>query len=385
MRQVAIFNERIKDLANPAIRVDPAHIQSFSINDYSVSTGLLETIDTSFDGIQPGQRDQVLIRKKAFSCNYRDKGILLKAKHTLDNLALKDQLKFYTLGSEFVGEVVAVGEDVTTLAIGDRVIGNGNYPTSDYEGVNPGLPTNHGSKELETFHFSKLVKVPEMMSDEVAASFPIGGQTTYSMIRRLQLKPGEKVLVTAATSNTSLFAINALRKEPVEVYAVTTRDDFVDQLMEMGANRVFVIPRGLKTLGEVDEVRHFVQMYGLFDAVIDPFFDVYLGQVVGAMALHGRYITCGMYDQPYVGESKELERLPSHFNQIMSVVMLKNIQLIGNCIGHTEDLERAVADYAAGKLEVTIDSVYQHHDVAAFFDRSFNAKDRFGKVIYKYG
>lgn len=384
MRQVAIFPEKLKEDQGDRVQVDPKHVQSFELNRFSVTTGLLQTIDTPFDAASPAFADKVLVRKRAFSCNYRDKALLLKAKHKLDHLAERDELRFFTLGSEFAAEVLVVGNQVQNLAPGDRVVGNGNYPHSGYEGVRPGLPTNHGSKELEVFHYSKLVKIPEMMTDVVAASFPIGGQTTYSMIRRLNLQEGEKVLVTAATSNTSLFAISALKNVPVEVYAVTTRDTYVDRLKELGADGVFVVPRGLKSLAREKVIFEHIKIQGLFNAVIDPFFDVYLGQVVDVMDLGARYITCGMYEQPHVGDEETVKQLPNNLNHIMSMTMMKNLQLIGNCIGNTEDLDRAIADYAAGKLEVVIDSVYQQHQESQFFDRSFNDPQRFGKVVYRY-
>ncbi|MEM9680830.1 MAG: zinc-binding alcohol dehydrogenase family protein, partial [Bacteroidota bacterium] len=62
----------------------------------------------------------------------------------------------------------------------------------------------------------------------------------------------------------------------------------------------------------------------------------------------------------------------------------KNIQIIGNCIGKTADLEKAIQDYSNNQLSVVVDSVYKDGDVANFFEKSFNAKDRFGKVVYLY-
>ena len=384
MRQLAIFHEKLKEQPAPSIRIAPENIQSFSLNSNPVTTGLVETRDTVFDPGLPENRQKVLIRKRAFSCNYRDKAVLLSARNQLEKMAEKDQIRYYSLGSEFSAEVVSVGTDVQSLKPGDRVIGNGNYPFSDYEGVNPGLPTNHGSKELEVFHFSKLVKIPDSMPDEIAAGFPIGGQTCYSMIRKLRLCPGERVLVTAATSNTSLFAIAALKNLPVTVCAITTRDTYTDRLKALGADEVFVVSRGLTSLANDPAIRSFVQEHGSFNAVIDPFFDIYLNRVIGVMDLEARYTTCGMYFQPGVGDEKEVNGGFNHLMRVMSLAMIRNIQLIGNCIGKTADLEQALRDYDEGKLEVVIDSVYQNDQAAAFFERSFNSPDRFGKVIFKY-
>ncbi|WNJ16378.1 zinc-binding alcohol dehydrogenase family protein [Pontibacter sp. G13] len=384
MKQIAIVHDGILQAQNPALRVNPSHVQSFDINRYSVSAGLIETLDTPFDAQHPAYQDQVLVKKRAFSCNYRDKALVLKAKHRIDSFAESSKVKFYTMGSEFVGEVVAVGSQVKHLTVGDRVIGNGNYPYSGYQDVRPGLPTNHGSKELEVFHHGKLVTIPNEMSDEIAAGFPIGGQTSYSMIRKLNLSSGERVLVTAGTSNTSMFAIAALKHLPVEVCVLTTRDTHVEKLKALGADRVFVIERGLQSFKQAPEVIKDAKLNGPYNAVIDPFFDIYLGQVVDVMAIESRYVTCGMYAQPYVADEAVMETLPNNMAHVLSHAMMKNMQIIGNCIGKTSDLEKSIEDYASGKLEVVIDQVYTDNQIGEFFDRSFNSSDRFGKVIYKY-
>lgn len=48
-------------------------------------------------------------------------------------------------------------------------------------------------------------------------------------------------------------------------------------------------------------------------------------------------------------------------------MMINNIQIMGNCIGLTSDLEDAIADYVSGKLKVNIDSVFTGNQVAEFF------------------
>ena len=68
----------------------------------------------------------------------------------------------------------------------------------------------------------------------------------------------------------------------------------------------------------------------------------------------------------------------------MHRVMVNNLQIIGNCLGLTEDLERALAAHSAGHFPVIVDSVFSDGDAAGFLDRTYNAPDRFGKVVYLY-
>ena len=65
-------------------------------------------------------------------------------------------------------------------------------------------------------------------------------------------------------------------------------------------------------------------------------------------------------------------------------MMLKNLQIMGNCIGLTSDLQKAVDDYTANALDVMVDSAFSGPQLSEFLDRTYNSKDRLGKVVYRY-
>jgi NADPH:quinone reductase-like Zn-dependent oxidoreductase len=83
------------------------------------------------------------------------------------------------------------------------------------------------------------------ISDEVLAAFPITGFTSYSMIRKV-MKPNAKVLVTASRSNTSLGVINALKNLPIEVYAMTSNEKYIDNFKSIGVKDVLIANHGLE-------------------------------------------------------------------------------------------------------------------------------------------
>jgi len=373
MRNIAICGRNFKSFNNGATLIETVELEGVT-----VYCGLVQTPDLHFERNAPKNNDKVLLKVKAFSCNYRDKSLILQMATQGPDTA------FYVIGSEFVGEVVDLGPDVPDLQIGDRVIGNGSYPYSGVEGIPAGLPTNHGSKEYQAFHWAKLIKICPEMPDEVAAAFPIGAQTSYSMIRKLNLQTGENVLVTAAKSNTSLFVINALKKHAVNVYATTTSLRFAAELKQMGVRELILIDPKQITFAENETIKKIATEIDGFDAVIDPFFDLHFGQALTVMAPGGRYITCGRHDQYSRFVDQDFHHPNWPIKDIMSVVMMGNLQIIGNCIGQTEDLRQAIADYAAGDLAVVVDSVFSDHQAGVFFDRTYNDKDRLGKVVYQY-
>jgi NADPH:quinone reductase-like Zn-dependent oxidoreductase len=341
-----------------------------------VAFAVLPGPEPEFDPQRAEDRERVLVKVRAFSLNFRDKAIILGA-------ATQGTSPF-AIGSELAGEVLAVGADVAGLAPGDRVIANASYPDSGVPGLAPGLPTNSASCERLVVHAARLFPIPATLPDPVAAAFGIGAQTCWSMARRLKLREGQSVLVTAARSNTSLFAIQALRLQPVRIFALTTSDSDHDRLRELGAERVLRVPAEIADLSESAEVVAAARGVGGFNAVVDPFADLWLGRVVNVMAFFGRYVTCGVYDQytRFVGE--EFRHRGQSGQELLVTIFMKNLSVIGNCLGHREDLRRALADYQAGRVPVVLDSVHAGDAIGPFLERTYNAPDRFGKVVFAW-
>jgi NADPH:quinone reductase-like Zn-dependent oxidoreductase len=345
-------------------------MNSSQLHNQTIHYALIECKKPHFD---PEQFPNfVLVRKKAFSCNYREMGIILQ-----QNVSLAAKYStYYPIGSEFSGIVEAVGKNVHSLAINDRVIANGEYPLSDPETV-PGLPSNFASNEYEILHCTKLMKIPDRLSFEVAAAFTIGAQTTYSMIEKLNIQEGKKILITGMNSNTSLFAFNCLKHKPMTIYGLARSRNHKDKLLTMGLKDLFVADDSVKNLREVEEINHFVSMHGGFDYVIDPFADRYLFKVIDLMNMGAKYVTCGISNQI----NQEFQSID--LNEKLFLVFKNNLSIIGNCLGTTQNLVSALNDYSNGKLDVIIDKVV-HNDIKTFFERTFLSKERFGKVIFSY-
>ena len=341
-----------------------------------VNFQLVRSDPPEFDAANVNHRDSVLVRVRGFSLNYRDKAIILELAHSLPEGG------FFPIGSEFSAEVVAVGAAVEDLRPGHRVIGNGSYPQSDHPDAAPGVPTNSASSEMFVVHRAKVVRIPDSMSPTIAAAFSIGAQTTYSMIRKLALQPGEKVLVTAARSNTSLFALQALRGHPVDVYATTTSDLDHDRILGLGVRRVFQIDRELEDFSVHPEIAEICHRIGGFDAIIDPFADLHLGKAVTTLTYGGRYITCGVHDQYLSGTGSSTKYRGLSGPDLLRTLVLQNVSIIGNCLGRTSDLEAAIADHAAGRFDVCLDSVHSGSAIGPFLERTYSAADRYGKVVY---
>jgi NADPH:quinone reductase-like Zn-dependent oxidoreductase len=378
MKTVAICGSKVKNIMSADSFVDSLEIEGIKVN-----CGIIHTKDITFSSTDPDFSNHVLFQVKAFSCNYRDKRLII---NTATNAPPN---RFNAIGSEFVGVVLDVGTDVTDLKPGDRVIANNCYPDSGVLGLPPGVPTNHASKEFRILHQAKLLKIPSIMPDDVAASFSIGGQTSYSMIRKLQIQPEQNILVTAAKSNTSLFVLHALQKYRqqmgIRVYALTSSSKFMDKIQAIGVDQVVQIQPNSETWIDPETAQSILEeTKGGFNGIIDPFFDLHIAKMLPVMKSEAKYITCGIYDQFSDLTGTQSPNIGISPQYLLYIAMINNLSIIGNCIGLTSDLAEAVEDYAQGNLPVVVDSVYKDRDIAPFFDRMYNSPDRFGKVVYSY-
>ena len=124
-------------------------------------------------------------------------------------------------GTEFAGEVEAVGGGVSSLKAGDRVFGfddNGARSHAQYLAIRE--------------HY--VVTIPGDASFEQAAASSEGAHYAYSCIQKLNLDSGHKALVYGATGAIGSAAVQLLKSSEVNVTAVGTTKN-----MEMMKSLVF--------------------------------------------------------------------------------------------------------------------------------------------------
>lgn len=317
---------------------------------------------------------KVLIEVRAFSCNYRDRGILLGVR------AAATEKSVTPTGSELCAEVLAVGRGVSGLSVGDRVLAANDWPSA-VEEIAPGVPTDQASRRYRLLDHRSLVRIPDAMTDHEAAAFSLGAQTAYGMVRRLALPAGAAVLVTAASSSTSLFAIGALRAQvsDAQIVALTASGAGAREARVHGADVV------VQLRGSADEtLSELVRENGGFAAIVDPFHDLYFRRLAGYLGHQGTYMSCGFANQyagsVQPGDTDDSAGLAGALRRLIS----RCGSFVGHCLGTRADLDEALADYLAGRLRVPLDSVHTGPP-APFLQRSWSDVNRVGKVVYAYG
>jgi NADPH:quinone reductase-like Zn-dependent oxidoreductase len=178
---------------------------------------------------------QVLLRMRAASLNYRD---LLTVKGAYNS---KQRLPLIPL-SDGVGEVVAVGEGVTRVKIGDRVAGifmqtwlEGEFSAEKSKSALGGA-IDGILAEYVTLHEDGVVHVPEHLSDEEAASLPCAAVTAWqALITQGNLKAGDTILVQG-TGGVSLFAVQFAKLVGARAIAISSSDEKLERVLQLGAS-----------------------------------------------------------------------------------------------------------------------------------------------------
>jgi NADPH:quinone reductase-like Zn-dependent oxidoreductase len=106
-------------------------------------------------------------------------------------------------GSDFAGVVESTGPDVTAVVPGDQVIG--------------WVDTRSSHAEYVVAEAANLVRKPSGLPWEIAGAIPVAGFTAWAMVRAVNVKPGDTVVVTGAAGGVGAIAVQLARRSGATV------------------------------------------------------------------------------------------------------------------------------------------------------------------------
>ncbi|WPV63979.1 NAD(P)-dependent alcohol dehydrogenase [Chitinophaga sp. LS1] len=197
----------------------------------------IEALKVGTTSIPQPAAHEVVVNIKAVSLNF------------LDLMIVKGDfptgLPFpYTPGCDGAGIVTAVGEKVSEWEVGDRValtyvqnfLSGDGIPLKD--AVRIGWQTQGLMADYVTVPDYGLVKLPDSLSFEEAATMPVAGVTAWEgLINIAKIQLGQTVLVQG-TGGVSMFALQIARQAGARVIATTSSDAKAVRLKELGADAV---------------------------------------------------------------------------------------------------------------------------------------------------
>src|SRR6201996_9692885 len=152
-----------------------------------------------------------------------------------DVLIIEDKYQFkpprpFSPGGEMAGVVKSVGEGVTNVKVGDRVMGNGG---------------SGGMAEELALDANRLQLIPDNMPfDEASAFIMTYGTSYYALKERAHLKPGESLLVLGAAGGVGISAVELGAAMGANVIAAASTQEKIDFALQRGASSGVVYPQG---------------------------------------------------------------------------------------------------------------------------------------------
>lgn len=186
----------------------------------------------------PG-RGEVAVQVRACSLNYRDQiiplGLYMGKAVEQDTVPLSDG----------AGEIVAVGEGVTALGVGDRVAGIFfqdwmDGPPNPGMGIALGAPPAPGMlQDVVVLPEHGVVKLAGTLDFTQAACLPCAGVTAWNALMEgpRPVKAGDTVLVLG-TGGVSLLALQIAKAAGAIVIATSSSDEKLERVKAMGADHV---------------------------------------------------------------------------------------------------------------------------------------------------
>lgn len=222
---------------------------------------------------KPAPKDnEVLIKVHAATVTQGD--VMLRKLHPLMFLPMRlfGVRRKMIPGHEFAGEVESVGADVKRFRTGDQVFG-----------TTTGLSTGANAEYVclpEEWGTGVLGLKPVNVSYEEAAALPVGGMTALYILRKGNIRNGQKILIYGASGSVGTYAVQLARHYfGAEVTGVCSTAN-VELVKSLGADQVIDYTK--------EEVSKIGQTY---DAVFDAVGKISSSQAKNLLKENGVFLT----------------------------------------------------------------------------------------------
>ncbi len=279
---------------------------------------------------EPGKK-QVRIKVHAAGVNFPDTLIIR------DLYQVKPPRPFAP-GGEIAGEVDAVGEEVSDLKVGDRVLGMVGFG---------------GFATQVVADATRVIKIPDAMPYDEAACFVLTYGTSHHALKdRAAIQPGDSLLILGAAGGVGAAAIELGKAAGAKVIAAVSSEEKAQFCRDLGADETLIYPRDMSDrAAQKDFSAQIKTLSGGegVNVVYDAVGGDYAEPAVRALAWKGRYLV--------VGFPAGIPKIP------LNLTLLKGCQIVGVFWGahtvrepqsHAENMGDLFRLYAEGKVRPQI-------------------------------
>jgi NADPH:quinone reductase-like Zn-dependent oxidoreductase len=296
--------------------------------------GPVEVLDVRDVPVPEPGPGEVLVRVKAAGINPGEAKIREGALHELWPATFPSGQ-----GSDFAGVVDKLGPDVTTVAVGEDVIG--------------WVDTRSSQAEYVVAEAGNLARKPAGLPWEIAGAIPVAGFTAWAMVRAADVKPGDVVVVSGAAGGVGSVAVQLAKRKGATVIGLASPSN------HGWLSRHDVIPVAYGE-GVAERIRNAAPA----DAGIDVFLDTHGGDYV-ELALN------------------DLKVSPERVDTIarFDAAAKYGVKVDGNAAGASAATLSELATLAAAKeLEIPLAHTYPLADVRAAYSQLAKGHVR-GKIV----
>lgn len=310
--------------------------------------------------------NEILVKMSAVSLNYRDL-LVINGVESWKPPAPRIPI------SDGVGEIIALGDGVSSFQVGDKVAGiflpkwlDGELMPEKYVLPLGGAAADGVLAEYVSFDEQSVVKTPNTLSDEEAATLPVAALTAWHAVtRRSQIQPGETVLIQG-TGGVALFAtqfVHAIGGVPL---VISSSDEKLEKVKQLGAASVV----NYKQFPDWEEqVLQITNGKGV-DHVIETVGGENLNRSLNAVKLSGTISFIGL-----------IAGLSAPINTYQFVT--KNVRLHGIETGSREMFEEMNRFIEKNQLKPIIDKTFNSNEVLAAL-KYLESGRHFGKIAIKF-
>ena len=300
---------------------------------------------------EPGE---VLVRLRASALNHLDIWI---------RKGLPSVPKPRILGADGAGVVEALGDGVTGFDLGERVVLN---PGIEAGGGRIHVIGEHGdgtNAELIAVPATNVHPIPEGLSFEEAAAFPLVFETAYRMlVTRAGLREGEWVLAWGIGGGVSTAVLAIAKALGARVLVTSSSEAKLERARELGADATVN-----HSTGDVKAaVQEATGGHGI-DVVVETVGEATWATSLQVAAPGGRITVCGATTGP---------NPPAALHRIW----WKQLSILGSTMGTDADFAGAYELVASGRVRPVIDTVLPLEEIRAAHER-LEAGEQLGKIV----
>jgi NADPH:quinone reductase-like Zn-dependent oxidoreductase len=287
--------------------------------------------------------DKVLIRLRAASLNHLDVWV---------RKGLPSVPKPRILGADGAGVVEALGESVSGLEPGQRVV------------INPGVISN-GRMHVVAIPARNVYPIPDSLSFEEAAAFPLVFETAHRMlVTKAGLRHGETVFIWGIGGGVATAALAISKALEARVIVTSSSDTKLARARELGADET--INHGSEDVRA--RVKELTEGRGA-DVVVETVGDATWKTTLEVAGQGGRIVVCGATTGP---------NPPAGLHRIW----WKELVVYGSTMGAAEDFEAGLDLVTSGRARPVIDEVLPLAEARAGHER-LEAGDQLGKIVFR--